>query len=304
MKKIRGKKGGFSGLLRRWFGVFSDPEDFERDEAPGVAPLLAVLTRLRLAAGSPAGLPAPFAAPLRALCRALGVFSVSPDGSAGQGPQQEPPRELAALLAELEELADSLSALEQRLQERPSYAWDDETDALFSAVAQMSGRLAALARQEAPGFEPGAEGTAQQEEISRRRALLPATMKLRASIAALESRRGALPEATGACLGEIASEARAIIETMESEPEAIKSGSRFLTRYLAAALNILEQFDKLRESAPDPAALERIAQQTHSLIVRLAEAFRDERRALSDRDLLSLSADLSVLDKLLKMEGH
>ena len=106
-------------------------------------------------------------------------------------------------------------------------------------------------------------------------------------------------------IGGISDSARAIIDLMVIEPRNFSDGDLFLTRYLNAALRLVEEHNAL---AADYAG-QNIADSNHPLarsldiLKRLDKAFKDRVIALRSNKKLDFSADLAVLDKLLKMDG-
>lgn len=104
-----------------------------------------------------------------------------------------------------------------------------------------------------------------------------------------------------------------MINYLQSSPKGIRSASSFLDRYLKATHRVLDEF--IRLNAKTGQSSNQIAQQNNlalnealsrseQLLSRLENAFASELAHLQQNDMISLSAELGVLDSLLKMDGR
>ena len=95
---------------------------------------------------------------------------------------------------------------------------------------------------------------------------------------------------------------RSIVEAVEANPAKAKQVRRFANYYLPDAVNVLQQYAKLakqgvRGETPPPSA--RGGAQRRSI----ATAFENQLDALYAAESMDLSADLTVLQNMLKGQG-
>lgn len=95
-----------------------------------------------------------------------------------------------------------------------------------------------------------------------------------------------------------------ILHCMRTDPADVSEGDRFLKRYLVAALQLIDSYQHLATSDPDKARATEVGRQTLVMLERLEAAFKKEHADLLKNDVMSFSADVNTIDKLLKMEGH
>lgn len=176
------------------------------------------------------------------------------------------------------------------------------TIAMFGAVAL---RRIDLARNPGEDDDDDAEDAPDAAPEADRGDAAPPDpwAEFREAIATLRKRQFLLvPEIRPVVLG-IAASAEDIIRSMERDPRDREPGGKFLRRYLPAAVSLAEQhgrFSNENVSAPEVAeALEK----AESTLRRLQDAFAKEYAMLLRNDVDDFSADLGVLDKLLKMDG-
>lgn len=112
-----------------------------------------------------------------------------------------------------------------------------------------------------------------------------------------------LPEALAIRIVTISERARLILETMESDPRDFVPGDKFLSRYLTATFDIMDNVLKLSGRAASNESFEKVLVQSESLLARLESAFAEQHLRLLENDTIDLVSELNVLDKLLKMEG-
>ena len=96
---------------------------------------------------------------------------------------------------------------------------------------------------------------------------------------------------------------RSIVETVEASPAKAKQVRRFANYYLPDAVNVLQQYAKLARQGvrgENAAAIRAEVEQNASSI---ATAFENQLDALYAAESMDLSADLTVLQNMLKGQG-
>lgn len=79
---------------------------------------------------------------------------------------------------------------------------------------------------------------------------------------------------------------------------------RFFAKYLKAANRLLDGVAQLRQSGATDKQLQPVLERVRDLLPKLETAFAEEHQAFLRNDFLHFSADLTVIDTLLTMEGH
>lgn len=123
------------------------------------------------------------------------------------------------------------------------------------------------------------------------------------SAGALCQKASDLPENIETPVAAIREATEKIVASMREDPADVTSGERFLSRYLAAAHGIVDDYARLRARGASSGEVAKVLEKSGVLLVRLQEAFRQEHEYLLANDTLNLTAQLNVLDKLLKMDG-
>ncbi len=103
----------------------------------------------------------------------------------------------------------------------------------------------------------------------------------------------------------IASSAGEMLQLLQENPQNASSCKRFLTRYLKAVDEILDEYSKLhkrQDLARDE--IKKAFDKVEALLKRLAQAFADELNFMVKNDAEKFNAELNALDKFLKMHGH
>lgn len=120
------------------------------------------------------------------------------------------------------------------------------------------------------------------------------------SIAAIEqaSRDIQQPELV-ARLRRIATLARAILNRLEEDPRDLRRARKFLNVYLDAVTGVVEGYAKTQAQVSAPQLDERFR---HALM-RVEDAFREQRQRLLERDVDDLDVQIEVLIEQLKREG-
>ncbi len=125
----------------------------------------------------------------------------------------------------------------------------------------------------------------------------------RKSIKELYPKQAYLPQHLQNTLLQLTLTAEAIIRAMEDDSRDIKAGEKFLTRYLPATHKILDDYKRYCAIASNETVTEALAR-SEEVLARLSEAFTSEHNYLLRNDIDDFSANLRVLDTLLKMEGR
>jgi hypothetical protein len=94
-----------------------------------------------------------------------------------------------------------------------------------------------------------------------------------------------------------------ILACMRENLNTRPAGTRFLTRYLPAAHIILDEHIRLRESVGH-AHVQKSLESGALMLERLAVAFQTEHGHLLRDDTMHFNAEITMLDKLLKMDGR
>ena len=103
---------------------------------------------------------------------------------------------------------------------------------------------------------------------------------------------------------QIAHSTEDILECMRSDAADRPGGVKFLARYLLATHNIVDQYLRLSHEGKDVTEVGPVLAKSENLLARLESAFKDEHKQLLQNDTVNLTAELNVLDTLLKMEGR
>lgn len=133
----------------------------------------------------------------------------------------------------------------------------------------------------------------------------PDTVRInRVLVAELRDKNAALPRNVRGTVEGIASAADNILQCMLADPRDLEPGNRFLKRYLKAAHTVVDKHGRLaRERVITPEVISALAQ-SEEMLGRLESAFSKEHALLLQNDAIDLSAELNVLDTLLKMDGR
>lgn len=126
----------------------------------------------------------------------------------------------------------------------------------------------------------------------------------RASVKTLTEKCALLPADVQPTVRAIAAVSEEILRCMAKDPRDLEPGRRFLKRYLGAAHSVADTHLRLaRERVITPEMAEALAR-SGEMLTRLERAFSQEHSRLLQNDVSDFSADLKVLDTLLKMDGH
>lgn len=126
----------------------------------------------------------------------------------------------------------------------------------------------------------------------------------RASLAELDAKLALLPKNARVVAESITATTGCILDCMARDAGDLEPGHRFLNRYLTAVHSLVDKHIRLaRESVITPDIAEALGK-SEDVLVRLDGVFAKEYEYLLKNDVADFSADLSVIDTLLKMDGR
>ena len=96
---------------------------------------------------------------------------------------------------------------------------------------------------------------------------------------------------------------RSIVETVEATPAKAKQVRRFANYYLPDAVNVLQQYAKLAKQGVRGENAASIRAEVEHTAASIAAAFENQLDALYAAESMDLSADLTVLQNMLKGQG-
>ncbi len=102
----------------------------------------------------------------------------------------------------------------------------------------------------------------------------------------------------------IISSAYNIIQCMQEDPRDRERGEKFLQRYIPATHSVLEKYAQLAFHAPENERTQALLAQSEDLLNNLKKAFAEEHESLLINNMDDFSAELNVLNTLLKMDGR
>lgn len=123
------------------------------------------------------------------------------------------------------------------------------------------------------------------------------------SIRALLVKAPLLPESVRGQVFGIGKAAHGILRCMREDPADMTAGDRFLSRYLKAAHTVVDEYAKLVSRNGMQEGSTELLARSGELLRRLEAAFIQEQSSLLRNDTITFTAELNVLDKLLKMDG-
>lgn len=94
-----------------------------------------------------------------------------------------------------------------------------------------------------------------------------------------------------------------IVETVEASPAKAKQVRRFANYYLPDAVNVLEQYAKLARQGVRGENAASIRAEVERNAASIATAFENQLDALYAAESMDLSADLTVLQNMMKGQG-
>ncbi len=122
------------------------------------------------------------------------------------------------------------------------------------------------------------------------------------SIAKLRMKLIFLPENLKKSVQSVINSAESIVLCMAEDERDTEAGRRFLHRYLPAVHSVLDKYQRLSLEKTTVNVHEAL-EQSVEILVRLEKAFIQEHENLLQNNVDDFSAELQMLDTLLKMEG-
>ena len=120
----------------------------------------------------------------------------------------------------------------------------------------------------------------------------------------LHGLNASLPDpALSAAMDRMEKAGRSIMETVEASPAKAKQVRRFANYYLPDAVNVLEQYAKLARQGVRGENAASIRAEVERNAASIATAFENQLDALYAAESMDLSADLTVLQNMLKGQG-
>lgn len=170
--------------------------------------------------------------------------------------------------------------------------WSNDADRLVSEVKKLNERLGERLR------ELSAQSNAPDEALSAR------IEEFRTKILSLAAKKQSLPPGMRARIDGILEAAENILACMRADPQDVAPADKFLSRYLTAAHTVVDEYARLAAQGAMHDNVARALARSGDLLQRLEKAFVDEHGRLLQNDAVNFTAELNVLDKLLKMEGR
>lgn len=127
--------------------------------------------------------------------------------------------------------------------------------------------------------------------------------RYRASLAEFSRKVALLPEDTRGAGQSLAASTQGILHSMATDSRDLEPGHRFLNRYFTAAHSVVVTHLSLANERLTPEIAVALVKSS-SMLARLDEAFIKEHERLLQNDVTDFSADLAVIDTLLKMDGR
>ena len=132
-------------------------------------------------------------------------------------------------------------------------------------------------------------------------AMLP---EMQQQLDTLHALNEALPDPQlSAAMARMEKAGRSIVETVEATPAKAKQVRRFANYYLPDAVNVLQQYAKLAKQGVRGENAASIRAEVEHNAASIATAFENQLDALYAAESMDLSADLTVLQNMLKGQG-
>ena len=124
------------------------------------------------------------------------------------------------------------------------------------------------------------------------------------SIRDLRAKKTHLSFSAQTSLAAISASAESILSCMAKDPRDMQPGQRFLKRYLTATHDVVNKHLRLSHGKTITSEIAETLAESEEMLTRLGYAFAKEHESLLKNDVDDFSADLKVLDTLLKMDGR
>lgn len=112
-----------------------------------------------------------------------------------------------------------------------------------------------------------------------------------------------LPAAMQTELQGIIKNARMILTSMEEDPEDVKPGNAFLSRYMPALESVVEQVEKLAALESLSSSSKQAMDKCFHALQGLRSAFAQQYEQLQENNQLKFNVEMEMLDSLLKTDG-
>jgi len=123
-------------------------------------------------------------------------------------------------------------------------------------------------------------------------------------LSALHAINDAIPDARlSAAMDRMEAAGRSIVEAVETAPTKAKTVRRFANYYLPDAVKILQQYATLARQGVKGENAAAVKQEVEQNAESIATAFENQLDALYAAESMDLSADLAVLQSLMKGQG-
>jgi len=109
-------------------------------------------------------------------------------------------------------------------------------------------------------------------------------------------------ESVRGCVQRIANHAESIFEDFKSDPKDLKAARQFLSNYMDSTQKIIGQYVALSGQGKGAENSETL-RKAEGVLGTIEKAFEKQLQKLYDDDFLDLDAEISVIEKSMKMEG-
>jgi len=97
--------------------------------------------------------------------------------------------------------------------------------------------------------------------------------------------------------------AEEILEAIEKNPQDFKAAKRFFSYYLETTLKIVKTYADLSKQAKAIPEAQETLQKAEAILDNIEKTFQKQLSRILEDDLLDLDAEISLLEKTIKMEG-
>ncbi|MDL2315938.1 5-bromo-4-chloroindolyl phosphate hydrolysis family protein [Desulfovibrio sp. OttesenSCG-928-A18] len=201
----------------------------------------------------------------------------------------------AVLVANIDKNTQQLLSLKARspilrlTDGRKAFKGQDPQEAAALSLERLNASLAEYLTK----FQPPSSNDALEKRIRQ----------FRANAETLVRKAAGLPEALGVHVRAISQSTEKILICMRDDPADVVPGDKFLSRYLGAADRVVDEYARLFAQGASQEEISQILKRGEELLGKLSTAFEEEHAQLLKNDTMNFTAELNVLDKLLKMDG-
>ena len=105
------------------------------------------------------------------------------------------------------------------------------------------------------------------------------------------------------CLNEINESVNKIIETLTKNPKKAKRIDNFFEYYLPVTIKIIDRYDEIENQNLTSKESKEFLNKTNNMVKEINKSFKKILSSLYKNDIVDTSADMKVLDSLLKADG-